>query len=126
MRAAGGRAGRGAAPHSRRPGRRSCRLYLGRAKFSGGTVSFSGAEFSGGTVSFSGAKFSDAAVFLANAKFSGGTVRFDDAEFSGGEVSFDRAKFSGGTVDFSRVADWSHPPRFDGMGTPPTGVKLPR
>jgi uncharacterized protein YjbI with pentapeptide repeats len=120
------------------------------AEFSGGVVDFSGAEFSGGTVEFSGAKFSGGMVEFSGAKFSGGMVDFSfatfsrslvdfrGAEFSGGEVDFRGAEFSGGgtvdfrgaefsggEVDFSDVADWSHLPKFDWEGAPPTGVKLP-
>ena len=106
------------------------------AEFSGGAVSFFGAEFSGGEVSFpaffsgsevrfNGAAFSGGAVSFYSAEFSGGEVSFDLAQFSGGEVNFYDAEFSGGTVDFSLATDWSHPPKFDWEGTPPSGIKLP-
>jgi hypothetical protein len=69
--------------------------------------------------------FYGAAVSFDGAQFSGGTVNFRIAGFSGGTVSFDGAQFSGSEVDFSEADDWSHPPRFDWTGVPPTGVKLP-
>jgi uncharacterized protein YjbI with pentapeptide repeats len=107
---------------------------FGAAEFSGGIVSFSRAKFSGGTVDFSGdfggTKFSGGTVDFGGAKFSGGTVDFSGdfggAEFSGGTVDFGGAEFSGGAVDFSNVGDWSCPPKFPWIGTPPTGVKLRR
>ena len=106
------------------------------AQFSGGTVDFSNAQFSGGMVSFLNARFSGSTVnfwcarfssgiVVFTGQFSGGTVDFWYAQFSGGMVGFERAEFSGGTVDFSHVVDWSHPPKFDWKGTPPSGVKLP-
>jgi hypothetical protein len=106
------------------------------AVFSGGEVNFSSARFPSGTVDFTGAAFCGSTVDFDDANFSGGVVRFDGAVFSGGEVyfgaefsgggvSFSQAKFSGGTVSFDQAGDWSHPPTFDWVGTPPPGVKLP-
>jgi uncharacterized protein YjbI with pentapeptide repeats len=93
-------------------------------EFSGAEVSFDLAEVSGGVVSLAGAGFIGGDVNFG-AQFSGGEVDFEEAEFSGASVSFADASFLGGSVDFSLVADWSHPPTFSWVGTPPAGVKLP-
>jgi len=74
-----------------------------RARFSGGTVSFSDARFSGGKVDFSDARFSRGKVDFQYARFSGGTVSFNGAQFSGGSVFFHYARFDGGTVSFVRA-----------------------
>src|SRR5207249_2718843 len=97
-------------------------VYFTGAEFSG-RVSFGGAQFSGGGVYFSFANFSGGAVSFGLARFSGGTVYFTGAEFSG-RVSFGGAQFSGGEVDFSHALDWSVAPRFT-WTEPPPGVKLP-
>jgi uncharacterized protein YjbI with pentapeptide repeats len=110
-----------------------------QARFSDGTVRFTGAVFSGAVVGFAFTEFSgarvvfDRAVFTGpvafgfskfsgssadfrEAEFSGGEVDFTGTEFSGGRVRFDGAIFSGGQVDFSRVGDWSVPPEFPSWG----------
>jgi uncharacterized protein YjbI with pentapeptide repeats len=94
------------------------------AEFSGGEVSFHRARISAGEVSFAAAQFSAGEVAFRYAVFSGGEVGFDHAVFSGGAVDFAGGRFSGGSVDFSSAADWSHPPKFDWEGTPPSGLKL--
>ncbi|MFJ2937899.1 pentapeptide repeat-containing protein [Streptomyces sp. NPDC087219] len=67
---------------------------------SGGTVSFEGASFSGGTVDFGYALLSSGALFFGGASLSSGTVNFGDASLSGSSVSFADASFSGGAVAF--------------------------
>ena len=101
------------------------RVSFGSALFSGGRVYFGGARFSGGEVSFGSARFSGGEISFYGVVFSGGQVSFGRARFSGGEVSFKDVVFSGGEVYFSAAADWSHPPTFSWVGTPPAGVKLP-
>jgi hypothetical protein len=81
-------------------------------------VSFLHTQFSGSEVDFFGAKFSAGLVTFAGAVFSGGNVSFGYAQFCGADVLFSATGFSGGTVDLSGAANWSHPPRFDWMGTP--------
>ena len=100
------------------------RVGFDDAEFSGG-VSFNGAEFAGGEVDFYAAKFSGGEVDFYGAGFSRGKVDFEEAQFYGGTVRFDYALFTGGLVDFSKVRDWSYPPKFPWIGTPPPGVKLP-
>ena len=71
------------------------------ARFSGGTVHFSGADFYDGRVSFEHAAFSGGKVGFGYARFLGGNADFGEAAFSGGEVGFGDAEFGGGRVDFS-------------------------
>jgi Pentapeptide repeats (9 copies) len=94
------------------------------AAFSG-TVYFGEATFSDGTVYFGDAWFSDGTVTFGGAGFSGGRVDFYGAAFSGGTVDFTGAGFFGGEVSFRAPRDWSHPPVFDWMDTPPACVVLP-
>jgi len=96
-----------------RPGVRA-RVLLAWVRSPGESGDFSGTEFSAGTGLFGGATF------------SGGIVDFTGATFSGGEIRFSRARFSGGTVDFSIPSDWSVPPAFPWLDTPPSGVRLPK
>jgi uncharacterized protein YjbI with pentapeptide repeats len=95
------------------------------AQFSGGRVAFPRAEFSGGEVDFTLAVFSGGLVAFNRAVFSGGRVDFADAVFSGSRVDFADAVFSGSEVDFSEADDWSCPPNFSWLDTPPPGVTLP-
>jgi hypothetical protein len=79
-----------------------------------------GARSSSSAPSSPGARSSSSAP-----SFSGGAVSFREGKFSGGEVSFFAAKFSGGEVNFSDPGDWSSPPKFSWIDSPPQGVKLP-
>ena len=69
---------------------------------------------------FGSTRFSGGLVDVFGAKFSGGQVSFADARLTA-QVSILLAKFSGGELDVSKVADWSHPPQFDGDGRRPGG-----
>ena len=95
------------------------------AVFSGSEVIFFSAVFSGSSVGFSDAVFSDGLVHLSQAEFRCGTVYFVGARFCGSRVQIG-GEFSGGKVDLSGAADWSHPPTFPPVDTPPVWVRLPK
>jgi uncharacterized protein YjbI with pentapeptide repeats len=95
------------------------------AVFSGGEVDFRGATFSGGKLYFGDAVFSGGKVDFTGAGFTGALVVFFHADFSGSAVDFTATRFSGGSVDFWGARDWSYPPAFPWIDTPPLVVKLP-
>ncbi|WP_333771004.1 pentapeptide repeat-containing protein [Streptomyces sp. IBSBF 2435] len=72
-----------------------------RARFTGGTVSFTGTRFTGGTVDFTAAQFTGGTVDFTGARFTGGTVDFTAAQFASDNVTFVASRFEGGTVNFA-------------------------
>ncbi|MFE5896908.1 pentapeptide repeat-containing protein [Streptomyces sp. NPDC056488] len=76
------------------------RIDFSSARFTRGTLTFSGATFSGGSVDFSSATISGGSVSFSGATFSGGSVDFSSARISGGSVSFGSVTISGGVVFF--------------------------
>lgn len=73
---------------------------FGRARFSGGQVSFADCQFDA-EASFEQAQFTDASVSFRGAEFRG-VVHFEDTRFSGGEVDFDGMRLAGGRLWFAR------------------------
>ncbi|WP_260868117.1 pentapeptide repeat-containing protein [Streptomyces sp. SAJ15] len=71
--------------------------------FSGGTAIFNGATFSGSRVSFHGAMFDGSRVDFRGATVSDGMLNFFEAVFSSGLVEFDRVRFSGGRASFDEA-----------------------